>query len=84
MWAVSAAAPLVPVIAPFPCRDRRKVVHWLLHSTAVTLIAFGLVAVWQSHDLKDPPIPNLYSPHSYLGLTVICLLSLQVSYGAFS
>jgi hypothetical protein len=67
------------LIALLTRRERRKVVHWSLHSAAVLLIAFGLLAAFQSHNLKTPPIPNLYSPHSYLGLAVVSLMGLQVS-----
>jgi hypothetical protein len=28
--------------------------------------------------LQDPPVPNLYSPHSYLGLTALLLGLTQV------
>jgi cytochrome b-561 len=48
------------------------------HTLAIVCIAGGLSAVWRSHDLAKPPIPNLYSPHSFLGLSAVSLLALQV------
>jgi hypothetical protein len=39
----------------------------------------GFLAAWKSHTLKRPPIPNLYSPHSYIGLAALLLLVGQVS-----
>lgn len=63
-----------------PChRPQRKLLHAALHTIAVTAVALGLVAAFNSHTLKRPvPTPNLYSPHSYLGLTTLVLLSAQV------
>ena len=34
--------------------------------------------MWRSHNLADPPIPNLYSPHSFLGMAAVTLLGIQV------
>ncbi|GFH06378.1 cytochrome b561 domain-containing protein, partial [Haematococcus lacustris] len=56
----------------------RKTVHWVLHSLALLCIALGLLAAYKSHSLKLPvPIPNWYSPHSFLGLTTMALLAVQ-------
>ena len=62
-----------------PCRPQRKLLHAALHTLAVIAVALALVAAFQSHTLKRPvPTPNLYSPHSYLGITTLVLLSAQV------
>ena len=59
-------------------RPQRKVLHAALHSAALLCIVLALVAAFQSHNLKRPaPTPNLYSPHSYLGLAVTILAFLQ-------
>lgn len=60
----------------------RKSTHAGLQALAIILIALGLVAVIQSHNLKRPTsIRNLYSPHSFLGVFTVVLLGLQVSIG---
>ena len=64
-----------------PCwrRPKRKVAHFVLHTVAIVCITFGLIAAFQSHNLKKPvPIPNLYSAHSFLGLAVAILAYSQV------
>ena len=61
------------------CRPQRKLMHAALHTLAVVCVALALVASVDSHTKKRPvPTPNLYSPHSYLGLTTLVLLALQV------
>lgn len=65
-------------------RPQRKVVHWVCHSLAVVCVAAGLSAVWRSHDLAEPPIPNLYSPHSFLGLSTVCLMAIQFALGVWA
>lgn len=53
--------------------------HAALHTLTVIAVALGVVAAFQSHTLKRPvPTPNLYSPHSYLGITTLVLLGTQV------
>jgi hypothetical protein len=50
-----------------------------LHTGAVTCMLLGVLAAWRSHTLKRPdPIPNLYSVHSYLGMAVAAMATLQV------
>jgi cytochrome b561 len=53
-------------------------VHWIIHSVAFAAALLGFLAAWKSHTLKQPPIPNFYSPHSYIGLTALLLLVGQV------
>ena len=61
------------------CRPQRKLMHAALHTLAVICVALALVAAFDSHTKKRPvPTPNLYSPHSYLGLTTLVLLAAQV------
>jgi hypothetical protein len=60
-------------------RGQRKLLHALLQILAVTCAVFGVTAAFQSHNLKRPdPTPNLYSPHSYLGVLTLIFLGLQV------
>ena len=61
------------------CRPQRKLLHAALHTLAVIAVVLALIAAFTSHTLKRPvPTPNLYSPHSYLGITTMVLLGSQV------
>jgi len=73
-------------ILPSCSREVRKKIHYSLHMCAVVLAALGVWAAFASHNLKLPtPIPNLYSPHSFLGMATVVLLALQflVGLGAY-
>lgn len=66
-------------------RSTKKVVHVTAHTLASVCIVCGLVAVFKSHSLKRPmPIPDLYSPHSWLGLTTVVLGALQLCLGLYA
>lgn len=79
MWAgVQAVLAYRVPLAGSLDRPQRKILHAALHSAALLCIVLALVAAFQSHNLKRPtPTPNLYSPHSYLGLAVTILAFLQ-------
>lgn len=62
-------------------RSTRKVVHWTCHSLALLCVALGLLVVFQSHNLSTPPIPNLYSVHSALGIFTATLFFAQFAVG---
>jgi len=64
-----------PVIV-FADRQHRKLWHFSLHTSALAAGTLGVIAAIKSHTLKQPtPIPNFYSPHSYLGI-LACVLFL--------
>lgn len=54
-----------------------KVVHAGLHMLAFVFAVTAMVAVFDFHNAAK--IPNMYSLHSWLGLTAVILFSLQVS-----
>ena len=61
-----------------------KVLHAVLHLLALTLASIGLKAVFDSHNLATPePVPNMYSLHSWLGITTMVLFGLQVCVNYF-
>ncbi|KAF8070981.1 nitric oxide synthase [Scenedesmus sp. PABB004] len=79
----AALAFRAPLSAGAP-RPLRKQVHWALHSAALLAALLGFLAAWKSHTLKTPPIPNFYSPHSWLGGAALALLLGQYAVGFVS
>lgn len=61
-----------------------KLLHTLLYLLAVPCIVVATIAVFDNHNLRETPIPNLYSLHSWLGLVTIGLFGLQFVVGFFS
>ena len=62
-------------------RKVSKGLHSLLMLFSVSLALVGVMAVWQSHSLASPPLPHLFSLHSWLGLAALALAAAQLLLG---
>ncbi|XP_055910959.1 plasma membrane ascorbate-dependent reductase CYBRD1 isoform X2 [Eupeodes corollae] len=54
-----------------------KYTHASIHMGAFILVLLGGKASFDSHNLHEPPIPNLYSLHSWLGAAAIFMFLCQ-------
>lgn len=59
-------------------KRRLKLAHGGIMLFVVTLVVIALVAVFDSHNLNAQPTPNMYSLHSWVGLTSVILFCCQV------
>ena len=55
-----------------------KLVHASIMIVSFVLAVVALKAVFDSHNLVDPPLSNLYSLHSWIGICTVALFSFQV------
>ncbi|MED6143430.1 hypothetical protein PIB30_006004 [Stylosanthes scabra] len=60
-------------------KEVKKVIHLTLHAIALALGIFGISAAFKNHN--ESGIANLYSLHSWLGISVISLYGIQWLYG---
>ncbi|XP_063921303.1 lysosomal membrane ascorbate-dependent ferrireductase CYB561A3 isoform X1 [Zophobas morio] len=61
-----------------------KLLHTVFHALAIPCVAVGFLTVLDSHNLAQPPIPNFYSLHSWIGLVTMGLFAIQFVVGFFS
>ncbi|XP_058182767.1 probable ascorbate-specific transmembrane electron transporter 1 [Rhododendron vialii] len=63
-------------------KDTRKLLHltWLFIALVAAIV--GICAVFKFHNELD--IPNMYTLHSWIGMSTICLCGIQWTVGFFS
>jgi len=58
-----------------------KLAHAIIHMVAFICCVIGLVAVFQNHNYAPTPRPNLYTSHSWIGLSCVILFGIQWAAG---
>lgn len=66
---------------PFMKKDK-KLIHLVLHGIALILAIFGVYMAFKFHNENN--IANLYSVHSWIGIGVVVLYSVQVLLTSFT
>lgn len=61
-------------------KTKLKVSHSTVFAIVMLLTILALIAVFDSHNYRDPPTPNLYSLHSWIGLTAVIVFGCQVRF----
>lgn len=59
-------------------KQQLKLQHAIIHGCIVVLLVLDAVAALASHLLMNPPEPNFYSLHSWMGISTIVLYMILV------
>ncbi|GJQ85369.1 hypothetical protein Trydic_g10143 [Trypoxylus dichotomus] len=62
-------------------KNKLKLVHMTVNMTALVVSILGVVAAFASHAVRHPPTPDLYTLHSWIGLTTVILFGIQFIIG---
>lgn len=62
-------------------KSRLKLLHGALHALAFLSSVVALKTAFDSHNLASPPIANLYTLHSWMGLLTVILFCCQLLCG---
>ena len=58
-------------------KKKLKILHAIIMMVSFVLMVIALKAAFDSHDYKKPPIPNMYSLHSWMGIITALLFTMQ-------
>ena len=58
-------------------KNTLKLIHAGIHIGSFVFTVVALKAAFDSHDLKTPPIPNMYSLHSWMGIITVLLFVME-------
>ena len=64
-------------------RKASKALHALVMVLSLAAAIIGLWAVFESHNLADPPIPNMFSLHSWVGISTLGFFAIQLILGMY-
>jgi cytochrome b-561 len=68
---------LVYRLFPHTSKFAVKIIHGVLLALSLILSTIGLSAIFENHAQSKPPIPDLYTLHSWIGITAVILFGLQ-------